>query len=134
MSAPLRVVISDDTLQRLQALSDDTRVDLEKLAAQWLERAVKTLPLGRAVVVQGEILDRLEATLGGGSLLNEADLAKKVARLAGISFLHVRLPFTPNQLEELAEKARRNSLTVEQLVNRTAPRIYEQFFDLIARS
>lgn len=129
----LRVPVSDETVARLQALSDDTRMDLEKVAGQWLDRALKTLPVGRALVVQGEILDRLEATLGGGSLLNEADLAKKVARLAGISFLHVRLPFTPNQLEELAEKAKRNSLTVEQLVNRTAPRIYEHFFDLVAR-
>lgn len=129
----LRVLVTDETLQRLQALSDDTRVDLEKLAGQWLDRAVKVLPPGRALVVGGDILDRLEATLGGGSLLNEADLAKKVARLAGISFLHVRLPFTPNQLEELEEKARRNSLTVEQLVHRTAPRIYEHFFDLVAR-
>ena len=85
-------------------------------------------------MLHGEDLDTLETILGGGSILNAADLLKKVQRLAGISFLHLRLPFTPNQLELLTEKAARNSLTVEELVNRTAPRIYEQFFDLIERS
>ena len=85
----------------------------------------------RAVVIAGADLEKLEAMLGGGSVLHSADLVKKVDRLAAVSFRHVRLPFTPNQLEALAEKAKRQGLTVEQLVERTAPRMYEQFFDLI---
>ena len=36
--------------------------------------------------------------------------------------------------EALAEKAQRNGLTVDQLIERTAPRIYEHFFDLVART
>jgi hypothetical protein len=130
----IRVTVDDDTLAKLQTIADDTRKDLETVAMVKLKAGVSLLPPGRVVVVSGEILEALESILGGGSLMNQQDLRKKVERLAGISFLHVRLPFTPNQLEALKEKAERNSLTMEQLVERTAPRIYEQFFDLVERS
>lgn len=135
MEALLRIRVTDDTLQRLQDRATAQHRDLELVTQQLLALASRALPAsGRVVVVSGEALQTLEAILGGGSILNEGDLQKKVERLAGVSFLHVRLPFTPNQLEALAEKATRNSLTVEQLVERTAPRIYEHFFDLVERS
>jgi len=106
----------------------------EQLAAFQLKAALAQLPdAGRALVVTGDSLQNLEDMLSGGSLLSQEDLVRKVARLAGVSFLHVRLPFTPNQLEELERKAASQGWTVEQLVERTAPRIYEQFFDLMAR-
>lgn len=135
MESILRVHVTPDTLERLQARAEAQRRALELSAAMLLRDALRLLPVqGRAVVVSGEILERLESILGGGSLLNAEDLRQKVERLAGVSFLHCRLPFTPNQLEALAEKAARNSLSVEELVNRTAPRMYEQFFDLVERS
>ena len=130
----LRIQVDEDTLHKLQQLADHQRKDLEVVAANLAKAASNHLPpAGRYLVVSGDTLNTLETILGGGSLMNQADLQKKVSRLAGISFLHIRLPFTPNQLEALAEKAARNSLTVDQLVERTAPRIYEQFFDLVAR-
>lgn len=135
MESILRVHVTPDTLEQLQARAEAQRRALELSAAMLLRDALRLLPVqGRAVVVSGEILERLESILGGGSLLNAEDLRQKVERLAGVSFLHCRLPFTPNQLEALAEKAARNSLSVEELVNRTAPRMYEQFFDLVERS
>jgi hypothetical protein len=134
MATILRIQVDDDTLAKLQQVADYQRKDLESVAASACKSATNHLPPGgRYVVIGGEALETLEKILGGGSLLNAADLSKKVSRLAGVSFLHIRLPFTPNQLETLRDKAERNSLTVEQLVERTAPRIYEQFFDLVAR-
>lgn len=135
MTHVLRVQVDDPTLTRLQQHADAARKDLEVVTAQVLRTATQHLPpLGeRMVVISGDALLRLESILGGGSVLNPDDLAKKVERLAGVSFLHARLPFTPNQLEALAEKAERQGLTVTQLVDRTAPRIYEHFFDLMAR-
>jgi hypothetical protein len=133
MTTILRVQVDEELLGKLQKESDDVRRSLEDLAAIRLKASMK-LPLReRAVVAAGSELEQLETILGGGSLLNGPDLLKKVSRLAGISFLHCRLPFTPNQLEALQEKASRQGLTVDQLVERTAPRIYEQFFDLVAR-
>lgn len=133
MSTMLRVAVDDDVIAKMQKESDEVRRSLEDIAAIRIKASMK-LPLReRAIVASGNELEQLETILGGGSLVHGPDLLKKVQRLAGISFLHVRLPFTPNQLELLEEKARRQGLTVDQLVERTAPRIYEQFFDLVAR-
>lgn len=133
MSTMLRVLVDDDLVARLQQDSDVVRRSIEEIAAIRIKASLK-LPLReRAVVASGSELEQLETILGGGSLLNGPDLLKKVQRLAGVSFLHCRLPFTPNQLEMLAEKAARQGLSVDQLVERTAPRIYEHFFDLVAR-
>ncbi len=130
----LRILVADDTLPYLQARADATRQPLEDATGSLVKATAPTYPPGgRALILDAEALQKLEEILGGGSVLNPEDLQRKVERLAGISFLHTRLPFTPNQLEALQEKATRQGLTVEQLVNRTAPRIYEQFFDLVAR-
>lgn len=134
MEHSLVIKVDDPTLQALQARADGTRQDLDLVAARLLAQATRLFPAGgRIVVLSGDALQEVESLLGGGSILNGTDLQRKVARLAGISFLHIRLPFTPGQLEMLAEKAARQGLTVEQLAERTAPRMYEQFFDLVAR-
>lgn len=134
MSTYLRIPVNDDTLHALQARADAIRADLEQVAEKTL-RAGLSIPLGqRSIGLTGDVLETLEKILGGGSVVGPEDLQRKVERLAGISFRHVRLPFTPGQLEALKEKADRQGLTVEQLVERTAPRIYEQFFDLVVRS
>lgn len=128
--------VPQETAARLQMLADKTPGGtLESVAGTKLAAAMTNLPInGRFIVVSDAGLQYLEGILGGGSLLNEGDLVKKIDRLAGISFQHIRLPFTPNQLEALQAKAERQGLSVAELVERTAPRIYEQFFDLIARS
>lgn len=137
MPTSIRLEIPDDLYTLLADRAARTGQPLELVAShllQFVAKETKAIPPGaRILLVAGEILETLENILGGGSVLNQGDLLKKVSRLAGISFLHIRLPFTPNQLEQLEEKAKRNSLTVEQLVHRTAPRIYEYFFDLVAR-
>ena len=134
-STSLRVRVTDDIFHRLQQRAEDSHQPLEQVLDRLVAQAVKLMPeRGRVVVVTGSTLTALEQILGGGSVLHEADLLLKVERLAGVSFLHCRLPFTPNQLEALAEKASRNSLSVEQLIERTAPRIYEHFFDLVERA
>jgi hypothetical protein len=125
----LRLQLDDRTLTALQARADATRHDLEQVASQVLASAVALLPLaGRAVVLSGDPLEQLESQLGGGSILNAADLEQKVARLASISFAHVRLPFTPGHLEEIASRAERLGITPEQLIERTAQKMYELFF------
>lgn len=127
--------LDDNTFRALQQRALDAGTTLDAEVTRLLTEATKKLPPKglRYLVVGPAPIDRLEQILGGGSLLHAKDLEAKVGRLAGVSFRHVRLPFTPNQLELLAEKAARQSLTVEQLVERTAPRIYESFFDLMAR-
>lgn len=130
--------IAPELLSRLEDRGTLTGRTPEVAAARLLEfteQELRNYPPGtRVLTIPGPTIEALETVLGGGSLLNHADLQKKVERLAGISFLHVRLPFTPNQLEELQSRAERQGLTVQQLVDRTAPRIYEHFFNMMERT
>lgn len=131
MAMFLSVPVGPDTMTLLERTKDLTgQRDIQLVAAQALKRGAE-LPEGRVVLLSGEPLERVEKVFQGGSVLNGADLAQKVERQAGISMLHVRLPFTPGQLEDLQERAVRQGLTVEQLVERAAGRIYEQFFNMI---
>jgi hypothetical protein len=134
--ARLTIDIPDEVLAKLQMAGDYYRKPIDLVATRKLSEALTLLPQegGRVVMLSGDALQGAEAILGGGSILNGGDLLQKVQRLAGISFLHIRLPFTPNQLEALVEKATRQGLTVEQLAERTAPRMYANFFDLVERS
>lgn len=129
----VRVELSDDHYESLAVEARRLKQPLERVLAQQVSAARQVPTTGHYVIASGEDLQILEEILGGGSVLNSHDLRKKVERLAGLSFFHIRLPFTPNQLEALRDKAERQGMTVEQLVARTAPRVYEQFFDLVAR-
>jgi tRNA A37 N6-isopentenylltransferase MiaA len=131
----MTIEIPAEIYQQLQVRAGEASLPIEAVGAAALAAALKSLPArGRYLVVSGGTLEALETILSGGSIMNQADLRAKVENLAGVSFEHCRLPFTPNQLEQLAEKAERNSMSVQQLIDRTAPRIYEQFFDLVHRS
>lgn len=128
----LRVPTNDDTLTHLDRHANAQQRDVESAAGHLLAAAAVSLPsVGRYAVVHGVDLEAIERILGGGSVLNGDDLYTKIQRLAGISFQHVRLEFTPGQLEEVQRRAERQGLTVEQLVARMVPRIHEQFFNLI---
>lgn len=128
----LRIPVYEATLQQLLPLAEAQRRSPEEAARFLLAAAVQSLPAqGRFTVLHGAALERLEQILGGGAVVSGADLLKKVERLAGISFHHLRLEFTPGQLETLQERAAREGKTVEQVVTQMAPRIHEQFFNLV---
>jgi hypothetical protein len=132
MPTTLRVALSDASMDRLHDLARQQERDLELSASQHLANALISIPSeGRYAVLSQKELQQLEDLLGGGSILNGDDLLKKVQRLAGITYGHIRLQFSPGQLEDLKRKADRQGKTVEQLVEQMAPRIHEQFFGLI---
>ena len=125
----LRVAVADTTMDVLQEIARTTQRDPETVAARVLEGAARILPQqGRYLVVDGADLDVLEQIFSGGSVLNSADLRRKVERLAGISFGHVRLEFSPGQLEEIAHRAERQGLSPEELIRRCAKKMEELFF------
>lgn len=128
----LRVSIPDGSMDKLHHRAREQDKDLEFAASLALIAGLDAIPAhGRFAVLDQATLQALEAILQGGSVTNGADLLAKVKRLAGISMGHIRLGFTPGQLETLKEKADRQGKTVEQLIDQMAPRIYEQFFGLI---
>ena len=133
MSTTIRVEVNDDTLHVLLGPEDHPQ-NAEATAARILQEAIrqKLLPGQRMIVLGPKEIDALESLVSGGSVLNGMDLVAKVGRLAGISFHHTRIQFTPGQLEDVARRAASNGLTVDQLLERTTPRIYEMFFNLLA--
>jgi hypothetical protein len=126
----LRVALTDPAMDELHARAQVANKDPETLAARTLEGALRVvLPRsGRYVVVEAADLDVLEQIFSGGSVLNSQDLRQKVERLAGISFGHVRLDFSPGQLEEIARRAERQGLEPEELIRRCAKKMDELFF------
>lgn len=132
MTTTLRVQVPEISMDRLHDRAREQGRDLEATASLALIASLEMLPsMGRVVVLDRETIQTLEALFQGGSITNSADLLQKVLRLAGISFEHIRLQFTPGQLETLQEKAERQGKTVTQLVEQMAPRICDQFFGLI---
>lgn len=132
MTVTLRVQVNQQTLDRLQQIATAQGREVEHAAGIMLNAAASSLPAsGRFFVVTGADLGVLEEILGGGSITSSADLRAKVERLAGISFQHIRLQFTPGQLEEMQRRAERQGRTVEALVEMMVPRIHEQFFNLL---
>jgi hypothetical protein len=128
----VRVPVDDPTMDRLGQIAATQHRDLEIVASTLLTQAAALFPpTGRCVVLGPDALESLEILLQGGSIHNAQDLVQKTERLAGISFEHLRIQFTPGQLEQMQERAERQGLTVEQLVSRAVPRILEQFFNLL---
>lgn len=125
------VLLRGDAADKLEAVAARHGRSVEEQAAISLTAGLAIPSTGRTLTIDSATIEALGQILGGGSVLNQQDLLFKVQRLAGISFRHVRLPFTPNQLEQLQERADRQGLTVQQLVERTAPRMYEQFFNML---
>lgn len=132
MAYIIRAPLPESSMDRLHEAAKEMDRDPETAAGMLLANALASLPYsGRYAVLSQAELQALEDILGGGSVLNGKDLLAKVQRLAGISYHHIRLNFTPGQLEDLQFKAKRQGKTVEQLVEQMAPRIADQFFGLI---
>jgi hypothetical protein len=101
----------------------------ETVAQHALAAAMREFPTkGRYMVVHGPDLDTLEQILGRGSILNSTDLRSKVERLAGITYGNIRFNFSPGQLEEIARRAERLSMTPERLIRQTVTKMEELFF------
>jgi hypothetical protein len=128
-STTLRVQLNGQAVDRLHERAAAHQRDLETEAGSVLSAALQLLPLdGRTVVLDGQVVQALEDLLVGGSLLSGEDLLQKVNRLAGISYGHVRLSFSPGQLEEIENRAARLSMSGEELIRRTAKKMEELFF------
>lgn len=130
----LTLRLGERTEQALAQAAEAAGMSLDLYAEQLLQHALAVnfpVKQGKVVLLHGEALEQLEVRLGGMPILHPADLVAKVDRLAGISFEHLTLPFSINQLEVMAEKAERQGKSVEQLLGELAPRVFEQFFDLL---
>lgn len=106
----------------------------EEVIADTLDRFSSVSPTDRAIVVGAANRQRLEKVLSGGSLFDGNDLTMKVEALAKLEIGEVRLEFTPGQLKQLANVARRNGKTVEEVTRETVKQLEWQFFDAVGNN
>lgn len=101
----------------------------EEVMADRLERFKDVSPSDRVVVIDPKSRQALEQILSYGSLQSAEDLVKKVESLASIRIGDIRLDFTPGQMRELANVAKRNRKTVEEVIKETVERMESLFFN-----
>lgn len=124
----MRVTLPDSVVDLYQAYADQSGKSLDSVIADRLKRTAVVPHGSRMVFVGGDPLDRLEAKLGGGSITTADDLARRVERLAGITFMGKDLQLSPNQLEELAQRAERQGKSIDDLITDIWAHLRDNFF------
>lgn len=81
-----------------------------------------------AVTLSLADVTRLEETLGVGNAQSTTRLLPAVERLAKIEIGHIRIEFTPGQLEEIALRAKKRNQTIAQAIQSVIDRIREEIF------
>lgn len=122
----MRVSISDGTAEELQAQlrgRDTLDTEVER-------RLVETLhaPHGR-VVLSLEELEEIALRLGTGlPIRNKQDLQRAIQQTAQLHLGDVRLTFTPPQLAQIEERAKKIGDTPERFVARVASKLLTDVF------
>lgn len=129
-----RMQTEDQTYEAYERMAEELQAQAgksataEELMAHQLERFRSVHPADRVVLVDPRNRDRLEQILSGGTLRDAEDLVAKVQKLASLEIGEIRVDWTPGQLRELQEYARRNRKTLQEVVKATVERMGAQFF------
>jgi hypothetical protein len=124
----MRITLSDDLVDRFQPYADRQGVPVETVIAAALTAVADVEPGVRSITFSGDLLEEVEAMVGRLPCRTATELAGKIKNVAGISFHHVRLDFSPGQLKELAHQAERQGQPVKVLADRIIQGILTQFF------
>lgn len=115
--------------EELQRLGQS--VSPEEVIVDRLVRFRHVSPSDRVVVIDPKTRNRLEVVLSGGSLMDAADLLKKVEALADVRIGEVRLEFTPPEIKQIKRWADRNGRTAESVLKEVVDRLKMGVFDLV---
>lgn len=110
----MRISIPDDLYDALKA-RHGTATATEAALVRALEALAK-LPRGRTLTLDADQLGALEPILGSGSVLDGADLVRKVRSLAEFTVGHITLDFSASDLNRLRQRAARRDVTLEAYV------------------
>lgn len=124
----MRVTIPDDLAEALTArLPPGALLDAE--VTRLLEATKHTTPGVPMLVLNLAQLTTLAEALGRPTqLLSFTDILASLSRLAGLSFGHLRMDFSPGQLEELQRRADREQMPVAEYAVRVVRSITNGFF------
>lgn len=121
----MRVTISDGLAEEL-----DSQKTAASLDAEVERRLTETLHAPRARVVLS--LDQLEdyaRLLGTGlPIRNKIDLDRALMNVSQVHLGHVRLQWTPTQLQQITEKAGKHGMTPAEFVAQVAAKLLTDIF------
>jgi hypothetical protein len=123
----MRVTIPDDLADALQHKLSPAQ-DLDKEVTRLLGAAAHVPAGGTVMILNAEQLNDLARRLGRPSLKSYADLVGSLDRLAALSFGHVRMNFSPGQLEEIEHRATREGIPVAEYAARVIRSLTGNFF------
>ena len=122
----MRVDLDDDLVDQLQA--ERPQAKLSTILADKL-KLVQGLKVGdRHLVLKGPHLRQIEDRLGLGVGASPEALLHALDRALSIKLGGQEIPFTPAQLQEMQDRARRNGRTFEQEVKEQVFLFHELLF------
>lgn len=125
----IQLTIDDDVFEIYKQEAMERRIFPSEVIAERLKRAVGLDPRERTAILAGGTMRLLEERLGGGDIKSGEDLLKKVTALASIRFGAHEFVLTIGQYRELAFRAQKTNLTIEELVQRTYQKMQATFFE-----
>lgn len=121
----MRILIDDDLADNLGT----TAAAVEQEAGRRLAATTHVLPKQPLIVLDTKEMDAIAERIGTGLPIRaKADLLRAVDQTAQLKMGNERLVFTPSQLKQIEEKARRIGETPERLVGRIASKIITDIF------
>lgn len=124
----MQISLPDDLYAEYDAAAKRARLSTPSLIARTLARMAATPITQRQLVLTGLVLEQVERTLGGGSLLSPEDLLTRTRALASISIGDIRLNFSPGQLAEIAHRAEKQGKSPQVIVEEIVKQMEENFF------
>lgn len=124
----MRITVPDDIADQYVDVARRQGRSVEDVLVAQLTRFVAHPPGDRAVVLAPAVLTALSEALFGLPVRDGADLLTRVQALAGLSFQHLRLTLSEQQLYELQDRAVRQGRPVETLVAEMAQIVLRDLF------
>ncbi|MHC4734604.1 MAG: hypothetical protein ACYTDW_09115 [Planctomycetota bacterium] len=126
----IQVHLPDATAAAYQRRAKARKITMSKVLAEQLERFIGVDGQDRVIVVGSRNRNRIEMILSkGGHIKDAEDLVSRIAALARISIEGVDLEFDQSEKEQIARRAAKNNITLEEEVRRTVDGMKFQFFD-----
>ena len=104
----------------------------EDLMSSQLDRFKEVPPMDRCLVLSSTVREELEKILSGGTLRDDADLLRKVQKLADLQSEGVNLHFSTAQLHQIKTYSTRNALPLEETIRRIVRQMEHMFFDFVS--
>jgi hypothetical protein len=124
----LTLSIPDDLYEEYQGEAMRSRIGVTTLLVDRLLRFKGAKTQDRTVLIETPERVRLETLLGYGSLLSGPDLVEKVQRLADCHIGEIRVDFSPAEWQEIAQRAMRRGISVQEEVSQTVAHMKGNYF------